>query len=232
MGASPPSALLYNRHTNNNAVNYVDPTGHYACKDLDCVVDTTSRPEPRKLLSSDTRKYNLSNFAKTLHGSDNYSDVNTLSSSSDFAARQSNNQTDIFMEDMNAVFGHKDDGVETFIPPATTDIRVAFSTYGLFQSDGFALAFQDPDSDNDQVHHFWYHVQLSYYHGMGAGMVANVYHETWPTESGKSMQDYLLGAAGTALGTNLRWGTIKPSGVGRWIENELSESPYDFLFNE
>jgi hypothetical protein len=127
------------------------------------------------------------------------------------------------MTDMNAVFGHKGDGFGSLIPPSTTPVGT-FSTYGVFDSSGFLDAYKDPDPKNDQIHHFWYFIQFSYFHGLQLADVLNKFHEGWPSQGGKSTNDYWLSAMAIYLGTGLREGEIKPEDVSSWISNWVSEN--------
>jgi hypothetical protein len=108
---------------------------------------------------------------------------------------------------MNAVIGHTGRGLgnaESPFKPSPIDPR--YSTYGTFTDTGFASDYRDPYGNSDQVHHFWFYVQLAFWDavvGSNSATVGNLYHEYWPTESGRSLQDYWLGNEGIKLGYRL-----------------------------
>jgi RHS repeat-associated protein len=87
------------------------------------------------------------------------------------AERMSQGNTRIFAEDTNAVLsGHNIDFLAYYRNRADGGVdnpgKSSPDYYATFVgSTGFASEYQDPNWENEQTHHFWFYVQLTYEYG-------------------------------------------------------------------
>jgi hypothetical protein len=164
-----------------------------------------------------------------------FSSVECLARSAERAAILSKGNVFWFMMLMNAVFGHSGTGMGRIddegkgLPFVQSRVTV-YSTSGSFLSDGFSFQYHDPDPTNDQVHHFWYYVQLAFFDEIfvhGAAPIGNAYHES-PSQPGSSQQDFLLGQAGIEIGRSIGRG-LSPYHVASAIRalGEPGWGPYE-----
>ena len=108
-----------------------------------------------------------------------------------------------------------------------------FPTYflgGYFSDKGFNSAFQD---GHNQVYHVWGYIAQTvilsgdyneYEDAVNVGKLANNYHEFFPDSAGGSRQDFILGVAGMAIGTDISYGKISPYELGGALRTDLGES--------
>ncbi len=78
------------------------------------------------------------------------------------------------------------------------------------------------DGSANQPYHFWFYVAVSFWNGTSVGHAGNLFHEIDPSRSsGRSFQDFALGAMGVNLGEQLRSGSLSVHGVDDWIRSHL-----------
>jgi hypothetical protein len=132
--------------------------------------------------------------------------------------RLSRNRTPVFMEDVSAVLsGHTIDLGE-YLGKREPDKPTEGSYYvGYEGSLGLKSRFRDPDPTNEQVHHFWFYVQLAYETEGVVALAANIFHEGYWKQSGRSLADYRLGRAGQRLGSLARLSYFWPTDIAEWL---------------
>lgn len=94
-----------------------------------------------------------------------------------------------------------------------------------FDQSGLAPWYQDT-SGIGQLHHFWFHLHLAVFNGPGFAATANLIHDPpWsgnPGQGGNSLNDYVLGVMGVALGSALNARAISIYDIGEWIRDYLA----------
>jgi hypothetical protein len=176
--------------------------------------------------------------------------LEALAQLSDYAAGLAGDCTECFVQGMGAVLTGHDNRMEghaevkevliqlqkRFVRAGVNaDFGVDYNPYYKYIRDnhielmqsGYDPMFQDPntnDGGGNQAHHFWFYVQVGYEDGLPDGVIGNVLHETFLTNSanGQSYQDYALGVHGALLGQSLMIGAISPNDVGNFIRQTMA----------
>jgi hypothetical protein len=258
-GASNTQALNRYSYVLNNPLKYTDPTGHwtpeedpsdtrYYTRQYGAVGVSNTRSKSASVL----RKLSLAHTAKALenvamwntycvtYGRDRVADLPTSGESMMAvlrkAARYAQGDTSIYADDVNAVLSGHDIDILSYISSIGSEEVVDDSRksnpdyYATFQgSSGFNPIYQDPVWNNEQAHHFWFYVHLTYEQGMFWGMSANIFHELAdPDPLGRSWQDFALGVQGIEVGRMCRGGRYSPEEMNRYIESYVLEDPLNY----
>lgn len=202
-----------------NPANFNDPKGHsYSGHEEDNPVDID-------LVSKEGKEYAIQVAESTGNV------VEAWAATSDFVAMSVFGDVDSYMIVMNNIFGHSGDALEIslndddlYIGPTAVVEQYSIVNHPAFQSsEGFALEYQDPDENNNQVHHTHYWIQMGFFHGYFTSGFGNFYHEYLQNEGGQSQQDYLAGSVGIYLGNQLWNGNISPYSMGYVIMETFGE---------
>ena len=254
-GASNTQTLNRYSYVLNNPMKYTDPTGHwtpeedpsdtrYYTRQYGAVGVSNTRSKSASIL----RKLSLWHTAEALenvvkwhtytitYGRDRVTDLPTAGEAMmavlKKAARYADGDTRIYAEDTNAVLSGHDIDLWKYVWTRKVDNSrdVEPNYYATFEgSSGFAPMYQDPVWDNEQAHHFWFYVQLTYEQGESWGMRANVFHELAdPDPRGRSWQDFALGVQGIEVGKMCRYGWGSPEAINRYIENYVMEGSLNY----
>jgi hypothetical protein len=250
--ASNTQALNRYSYVLNNPMKYTDPTGHwtpeedpsdtrYYTREYGSVgvsnINSKSASRFRKLSLSHTarglRKATEETYNDLLSGR-GYLSAGHLTAADAMmivlrkAERMSQGNTRIFTEDTNAVLsGHNIDFLAYYRNRADGGVdnpgKSSPDYYATFiGSTGFASKYQDPDWENEQVHHFWFYVQLTYEYGPVWGMGGNIYHELTDRDiNGRSWQDFALSVQGITVGLMCWDSRYTPEDVDDYIEKHV-----------
>jgi RHS repeat-associated protein len=251
-GASNTQALNRYSYVLNNPMKYTDPTGHwtpeedpsdtrYYTRQYGAVGVSNTRSKSASVL----RKMALQHVALGLRGVTNQTTSDLLSGRGYLSAghltaadammivlrkaeRMSQGNTRIFAEDTNAVLsGHNIDFLAYYRNRADGGVdnpgKSSPDYYATFVgSTGFASEYQDPNWENEQTHHFWFYVQLTYEYGPFWGMGGNIYHELTDRDlNGRSWQDLALGVEGITVGLMCRDSRNTPEDINDYIEKHV-----------
>jgi RHS repeat-associated protein len=248
-----PQSLNRYAYTLNNPVKYTDPTGHHIFEeDPDDPLYYAREPEAeggqllppmraRFATSGWLRKGSLYRTARILEprvvGKPTVAAVRSegigvvtagaaLLALVSQAARLSRDNTDVFMDDVSSVLTGLsiEETRRSGNPGAPGQYYVQFPG-----SSGLQTEFRDPDSENPQVRHLWFFVQLSYETNAAYATAVNFYHEAlegWGKLPGQSIQDWRLSLKGIDLGWALATQQVgflprSPRDVPSWLRSDV-----------
>ena len=245
----PGNALDWDRYAYVlwNPMRYTDPSGHWIDPfDPNMPGTPDSRPNTEIIV------YNARKIAISV-AVDTEDVVEGWAAASDYVA-DNTDSVGSYMSLMDRIFGHQGSGLpsektsrECFFcgildedgridfnngpTPAYSDY-VSFGDNAFNSSSGFLPRFQYPDSQNNQVQHTYYYVQLGYYHGYPTAVTGNLAHELingidltgtlsgnigafvsamFTKGDGESVQDFFAGQAGANMGYLLYRGYLPPA---------------------
>ena len=244
--AGNPQALNRYSYVLNNALRYVDPTGHAYCVDTDCTV--TWHPTKQRYMISPGAS-NVRSVARSIVADlGGINDLEAMAMISDVAAGV-HRTWDRFMPEMGKIFtGSPAYGTFGLIAPGFSSMlglggggcagvgrepHDCPSNTIYFSDTGFHPDFQD---DHNQPYHVWAYIAqtttpgdiISFELNYILSQWGNLIHEevqsklNWDDGWGTSWQDWVLSEAGVMIGYKITYGLIvSPAELGDTLRRDL-----------
>ena len=234
-----PQSLNRYSYCLNNPVRYTDPTGKWIVEEgprdqvfniqgigrVGAVFESPYASELRKAALKTTADILAPRVREHLEAvvrgeraeSEGTTSAEAMMAVVNHGVRLSRNNTAVFMEGVNAVLsGHTVD-LPTYVKNQEPDDPGLNPYYvEIPGSLGFREPFRDPDPENPQTHHLWFYIQLSYETDSSVALLTNAYHEFYPSQSGRSIEDFRCGLAGQRLG-HLATHWFSPTDIADWL---------------
>ena len=233
--ATDPQSLNRYSYALGNPIRYNDPDGHcifdpiefVACVAAAVIYLSGGSNVTSEVLTANAHQKLIADKYTKLSSDNQITDLEKGAKLVDYAAKLDPGCTSCFVQNVGAVLS----GGAGIIQPPVFDLTKAKSLaspyyqQGIGQS-GFSLIYQDPSTDSgggNQLHHYWYYVQVGYETNKDWGDLADWIHENViGNPAGMSTQDLLLGYQGVDTGIALRNNILKPSDVRQHMIKTLT----------